>query len=279
MDEVRVRCAPKHSDEPSPTARRQEPESRSVSGRVMAVLATFDSSHRRQSLASISRRANLPLTTVHRLVHDLEKQAALIRGVDGSYEIGNKMWQLGLLASVHSDLREIALPYMEDVYERGNPAVQLAVLDGLRGLVVDCLAGPRSLPVLSKPGSRLPLHATGVGKVLLAFGTQDLWEAVATSLDRFTAQTVTDAQKLASELSGIRAQGYAVTYDELEEGATSLAMPLQGKGGKVIAALGIVVPSGAVEVSRLIPVMQVTTAALTRKLTRAGPVASSHIGE
>ena len=83
---------------------------RTVTGRALAVLDTFDVKHRRQSLASISRRADLPLTTVHRLVHELEKQNALVRGSDGDYEIGSKIWRLGLLASVHSDLREVALP-------------------------------------------------------------------------------------------------------------------------------------------------------------------------
>ncbi|MEY2698924.1 MAG: hypothetical protein RL720_880, partial [Actinomycetota bacterium] len=56
---------------------------RTVTGRALAVLDTFDAKHRRQSLASISRRSQLPLTTVHRLVHELENQNALVRGSDG----------------------------------------------------------------------------------------------------------------------------------------------------------------------------------------------------
>lgn len=212
----------------------------------------------------------MPLTTVHRLVHELEEHSALVRGWDGDYEIGSKIWRLGILASVHTDLREVALPYMEDIYEQCNGAVQIAVLDGLRCLVVDRIAGSRTLAVLSKPGSRLPLHATGVGKVLLAFGTKDLQEAVLNSLDRFTEQTVVDPEKLSSQLQAIEAQGFARTNEELAEGATSLAVPLRGKGGRVIAALGVVLPSRTTDVSPMIPMMQVTAAALSKKLVETG---------
>lgn len=243
---------------------------RSVTGRALAVLDTFDATHRRQSLAAISRRSGLPLTTVHRLVHELENQSALVRGSDGDYEIGSKIWRLGILASVHSELREVALPYMEDVYQLGNDAVQIAVLDGLRCLVVDRIAGSRTMEVLSKPGSRLPLHATGVGKVLLAFGDKDLQDAVLNSLDKFTDQTITDAGKLATQLQTIRVQGFAQTYEELAAGATSIAVPLRGKGGKVIAAMGIVAPSGIRDIGKMVPVMQVTGAALSKKLVETG---------
>jgi len=247
---------------------------RSVTARALAVLDTFDAKHRRQSLAAIARRSNLPLTTVHRLVHELEKNDALARGSDGDYEIGSKMWRIGLLASVHADLREVALPYMEDVYELSNDAVQIAVVDGLRCLVVERIAGSRTMSVMSKPGSRLPLHATGVGKVLMAFGPSELADAVLNSLDRYTDTTITDAEKLRAQLVTIKAQGFAKTHEELAAGATSIAVPLWGKGGKggkVIAAMGIVAPSDdSRDISRMLPVLQVTAAALSKKLAESG---------
>jgi DNA-binding IclR family transcriptional regulator len=241
-----------------------------VTGRAFAVLESFDAAHRRQSLAAIARRTELPLTTVHRLVHELERFSALTRGADGDYEIGSKIWRLGTLASVHFELREVALPYMEDVYELGNDAVQVAVLDGLRCLVVDRIAGSRTISVLSKPGSRLPLHATGVGKVLLAFGGQELQDAVLGSLDRYTDQTITNWASLKAQLSTIMSQGFAVTREELAPGATSVAVPLRGKSGAVIAALGVVSSTDNTEMSRMIPVLQVTAAAISRKLALSG---------
>lgn len=248
-----------------------------MTGRALAVLDTFDAKHRRQSLASIARRSGLPLTTVHRLVHELVNHSALVRGSDGDYEIGSKIWSLGILASVHSDLREVALPYMEDLRQLGNDVVQIAVLDGVRGLVVDRIAGSRTMEVQSKPGTRLPLHATAVGKVLLAYGDQELMDAVLNSLDRYTDQTITNSAQLRAQLSEIKAQGYAQTHEELAQGSTSIAVPLKGKSGNVIASLGVIAPAASKDVSKLIPVMQVTGAALSKKLTEAGLNTASSI--
>jgi DNA-binding IclR family transcriptional regulator len=241
-----------------------------VTGRALAVLSAFDAGHRRLSLSAIARRSGLPLTTAHRLVHELARHGALDRGADGDYEMGSRIWRLGILASVHADLREVALPYMEDVYELTNAAIQIAVLDGLRCLIVDRIAGSRTMSVLSKPGSRLPLHATGVGKVLLAFGGEELQDAVLGSLDRYTEQTITDVARLRSQLRSIAMQGFAETHEELAEGATSLAVPLRGHDGTVIAALGIITPSSNAELAKLVPIMQVTAAALSRKLIETG---------
>jgi DNA-binding IclR family transcriptional regulator len=242
----------------------------SVTVRALSVLDTFDEKHRRQSLASIARRAGLPLTTAHRLVHDLEGHGALQRRADGDYEIGSKIWKLGLLASVHAELREVALPYMEDLYQVDNDAVQIAVLDGFRCLIVERIAGLRTLATISKPGSRLPLHATGVGKVLLAFGDQELQDAVLNSLDRYTHNTITSIDTLREQLATIKTHGYAATSEELAAGASSLAVPVRGTGGRVIAALGLISPARKKELSRMLPALHVTAAALSAKLIRSG---------
>ncbi len=234
------------------------------------MLDTFDAAHRHQNLASIARRSELPLTTVHRLVNELVSQGALVRVADGSYEIGNKLWRLGLLASLHSDLREIALPYMEDVYQLSNGAVQIGVLDGIRCLIVERIAGSRTLEVVSKPGARLPLHASGVGKVLLAYGTQDLQQAALESLDKFTDYTITDAVLMRAQLKDIASRGYAHSKEELAIGATSLAVPIYGYGNKVIAALGVVIPASDGDMGRLVAVLKVSAAALSKKLVVNG---------
>jgi len=237
-----------------------------VTGRAFLVLDAFDANHRHQSLASISRRCGLPLTTTHRLVNELVLQGALIRVADGSYEIGSKIWRLGILASLHSDLREIALPYMEDIYQLGNDAVQIGVLDGIRCLIVERIAGSRTLAVISKPGARLPLHASGVGKILLAYGTKDLQIAAFETLEKYTGKTITNVDVLAKQLKSIRSQGYAHSQEELAEGATSLAVPVYGYGGKVISALGIVTPVSNRDVERMVSVLKVSAAALSKKL-------------
>ena len=250
--------------------KHSEGTSKSVTGRAFDVLDTFDSTHRHQNLATLSRRSGLPLTTTHRLVNELVAQGALTRMADGTYEIGGKIWQIGILASLHSDLREIALPYMEDIYELSQDAVQIGVLDGLRCLIVERIAGSKTLAVISKPGSRLPLHASGVGKVLLAHGTADLQDAVLASLEQFTEKTITDTSVLQKQLNSIKEKGFAHSTEELAVGATSLAVPIFGVGNRVIAALGIVTPAENRGIERMVSVLKVSAGALSRKLLISG---------
>ena len=245
-------------------------EQKSVTGRAFAVLDTFDATHRHENLARIARRGGLHLTTSHRLVGELVSQGALTRTADGAYEIGTKIWRLGILASLHSDLREIALPYMEDIYALGNDAVQIGVLDGFRCLIVERIAGSRTLEVISKPGARLPLHASGVGKILLSYGTKELQQAALESLDSFTGKTITNAEVLKKQMKTIKLQGFAHSQEELAIGATSLAVPIYGYGNKVIAALGIVTPVANKDIERMVSVLKVSAQALSKKLVLNG---------
>lgn len=245
-------------------------DQRSSVARAFAVLETFDAGHRRQRLSGIARKCGLPLTTVHRIVGDLASQGALMRTSDGSYEVGSKMWSLGILASLHADLRELALPYMEDIYQVSDSAVQIAVLDGIKCLIVERIAGSRTLEVISKPGARLPLHASGVGKVLLAFGSPELQEAALKNLDPHTSKTITSATEMQRQLLAIESQGYALSVEELMVGAASVAVPIRGRGNRVIAALGIVSPAKTMDSAQMVSVLRVTARALSGKLLGSG---------
>lgn len=238
--------------------------------RAIAILDTFDGKHRHQNLASIARRAKLPVSTAHRLVNQMLETHALIRTVDGSYEIGTKIWRLGLLASVHSNLREIALPYMEDIYEIAHDAVQLGVLDGMRCLIVERIAGSRTVNVISRPGIRLPLHASAVGKVLLAFGPAELQEAEFGSLPRYTSKTITDTEILKQQIKKIKQTGYAYSVEELAMGTATVAVPIFGPGNRAIAALGVISPVANKDFERMASVLKVTATAMSRKLAAAG---------
>lgn len=238
--------------------------------RAMAILDTFDGKHRHQNLASIARRAKLPVSTTHRLVNQLLETHAIIRTADGSYEIGTKIWRLGILASVHTNLRELALPYMEDIYSLGNDAVQIGVLDGMRCLVIERIAGSRSLNVISRPGVRLPLHASGIGKILLAHGSKELQQAALTTLDKYTGKTITDVKVLEKQLKDIKVNGFARSEEEIMIGVTSLAVPIYGYGNKVIAALGLLTPVNNRDIDRLVGVLKVSATALSKKLLANG---------
>jgi DNA-binding IclR family transcriptional regulator len=238
----------------------------SVTSRLFAILDTFDGSHRSQRLSEIARRADIPLPTTHRLVGELVTWGALSRDAKGTYFIGRRLWDLGLLAAVHSGLREIAEPFLHDIYAATLATVHLAVRDGTNALYLDRLAGHASVPVVSRVGSRLPLHATGVGKVLLAYAPEDVKQAVFADLRPMTAHTVVEPVRLRQELARVIQDGYAQTNEEMTLGACSVAVPLRDGGDRVVAALGIVVENLRREKQRSVAALQVAAQGIRRSM-------------
>ncbi|HZC70099.1 MAG TPA: IclR family transcriptional regulator [Jatrophihabitans sp.] len=237
-----------------------------VATRIFAVLDTFDGGHRTQRLTDVARRAKVPLATTHRLVRDLTTWGALVRNADATYSIGPRLWDLGLLSPTHSGLREIASPFLNDIHAATLATVHLAVRDGTSALYLDRLSGHASVPVVSRIGSRLPLHATGVGKVLLAHAPEGLQEAVLADLQRVTPYTVVQPGRLRAELARVRQDGFAQTTEEMSLGACSVAVPVRDGDDEVVAALGIVVTSLKRDRDRLIAALQVAAQGIRRSL-------------
>ena len=242
---------------------------RSVTSRALGVLDAFDAQHPRLTLSEVAERSGTPLTTTHRLLAELAAWGALARRPDGRYEIGRKLWDLGLLAPVQLELRQVAAPFLLDVHTATRDTVHLAVREGLRALYVERISGRESVPVVSQVGSRLPLHATGVGKVLLAAAPDDVLEQTLRSLTRETRRSVVDPRVLSRELADVRRRGAARTSEEMSMGAASVAVPVtveRPSGPVVAAALGIVVPVHRRDTARLVPVLQVAARGIGRAL-------------
>jgi len=235
-----------------------------VTSRALALLGAFDEHHRRLTLTELAERAQLPMPTAHRLVGELVTWGALTRAPTGEYAIGRRLWDLGLLAPVQTGLRELASPYLHDLYGATLATVHLAVRDGAEVLYVDRLAGHASVPVVSSIGSRLPLHSTGVGKVLLAHAPAEVQRGVLADLGRVTPYTITQPGLLRRQLGRVQRDGYATTTEEMSLGACSIAVPIR-RGFDVVAALGIVVPS-LKDRAKLVGAMQVAARGIGRSL-------------
>ncbi|MCA2220677.1 MULTISPECIES: IclR family transcriptional regulator [Nonomuraea] len=226
-------------------------QGRTVTSKVLAILGAFDSGHPQLTLTDLARRSGVPLSTVHRLVGELEEWQALSRAPDGRLRIGLRLWELGQLAP--AKLQDLAHPWLQELFASTGENVHLAVRDGLEVLYVDKVAGRRAVPIVSRTGGRLPMHPTGVGKALLAYEPE--W-FVRSYLDRVlerpTPHTITEPGRLARELATVRAQGYALTYEEMTLGSCSAAAPVL-VDGRAIAALGMVLSSRrARELPRLV---------------------------
>lgn len=239
----------------------------SVSSRLLALLAAFDESHRQLTLTELSGRAGLPVPTAYRLIGELVEWGALVRRPSGEFVIGRRLWDVGLLAPVQSGLRQAASPFLHDLYGATLATVHLAVRDETEVLYLDRLSGHASVPVVSQIGSRLPLYSTGVGKVLLAYAPEDVQNKVLANLKRITPYTITQPGMLREQIARVHREGFAQASEEMSLGACTVAVPIRTGQGKVVAALGIVVPSLKRDRSRLVSALQVAAHGVGRSIS------------
>lgn len=235
--------------------------SNSVLGRATLVLSAFDLEHSVLGVAEIARRSGVPKSTAHRLVGELSALGFLEQTPDG-VRLGLRLFELGQLVPRQRTLRESALPVMENLRDATRTPVHLAVLDDLEVVYVEILGG-RSMPRLpSRVGGRMPAHATGVGKAMLAFAPTELVQRrIDAGLDRRTAHTITTAGGLARELAGIRERGVAFDREESSLGVVCAAAPVTGRDGKVDAAISVSGRAESLDLERMAPAVR--TAALT----------------
>ncbi|WP_131735828.1 IclR family transcriptional regulator [Actinomadura roseirufa] len=246
--------------------RTSEP-GRSVSSRLLEVLFAFQPGQSVLSLADLVRTTGLPHATVRRLAMELTEAGALSRRHDGRFTIGLRLWRLGTLAPLTESLRTKAQPFMEDLYTALHQHVQLAVLDGTEAVIIERLSAPRAPGLVSQVGGRLPLHCSGVGKVILAHGGTGLIDAVlAGGLRRYTPETVVDPAALRAELAECRRTGTAVVRGELTPGADSIAARVVDGEGRVVAALSVVVRSGSVNHQAALPTLVASGLGVSRVL-------------
>jgi DNA-binding IclR family transcriptional regulator len=242
-----------------------------VTSRVLALLGAFDAGHRELTLSDLARRSGVAIPTAHRIVGELTAWGALRRTGAGTSVVGKRLWDIGLLAPVARELRQIAVPFLHDLYGATLETVHLAVREDDHVLYLETLSGTRSVPIVSTVGSRLPMHATGVGKVLLAYAPDDVRQRVlAAPLQRFLPRTITSPAMLARQLDRVRADGYATTDEEMTQGARSVGVPILTEEG-VVGALGFVVDDLRRSRGRLVAALQVAAQGIARSLRAPNP--------
>jgi DNA-binding IclR family transcriptional regulator len=238
-----------------------------VVARALALLGGFTSTARVRTLSQLAAGAGIPLSTAHRLVGDLLDWGALERDEDGGYHIGLRLWELGALAPRGQGLRELALPFLEDLSQVTRENVQLAVREGTEVVFVERIAGSGAVPVLSRAGGRFALTATGVGLVLLAHAPDEVRrEVLAGHLERYTERTVTDPARLRRMLADVRTSGFSISDRQITLDSLSVGAPIHDRRGQVVAAVSLVVRYGSVRPHALAPLVRTSARAISRAL-------------
>jgi IclR family acetate operon transcriptional repressor len=239
-------------------------EDRSVIGRVIAILDAVVAEPGEVGLSELARRTGIKKATVYRLATELVERRMLDRGAYG-YRLGFRTFELGQRVQVSRLLRNLALPYMEDLYEISHEVVQLAVLDGAEIVYLEKLTGHRSYDVPSGVGERYPAYCSGLGKAIIAFSSDAVLERiVAAGLPRRTPRTITDPELLRKELERVRERGVAYDREEGQPEVSCVAAPVLNPEGLPIVALSITGPSYRMGLPRLATAVRATSLALAR---------------
>jgi len=223
-------------------ARRVDDE-RTVAERLFAVLDAFNLDDSESLTATeLAARARLPLSTAHRLAEQCAQWGGLERAPGGGYQVGQKLWQLGLHSNRIPALRRHAAPILEALNQQCGHPVQIAARDASTALCLRFLPNRDGTNERAWLGWNVPLHCTAEGLVLLAFAPDEVVGAVlATPLRRYTRRTITSLAELRERLAAVRASGIAVARGEYMAGVDSIAAPIRDASGRVISALSMTV--------------------------------------
>jgi len=215
-----------------------------VLGKAVAILRAFRPDDTVLSLAELVRRTGLAKGTAHRVAGDLVTHRLLDRA-DGGYRLSGGLFELGMRAAAERSLLELAMLFLQVLYERTHETVHLGVADGVEVVYVAKIGGHRQAASPSRPGGRMPLHCTAIGKVLLAYAGEPLRRQVlGAPLERRTPHTIVAPGLLARQLDNVVETGVAFEREESGMGLLCVAAPVLDLGGHATAAISVTGPVG-----------------------------------
>lgn len=241
----------------------------SVLSRISAILRSFDNEQSVLSVAELVERTGIPRATVHRQANALADEGWLVR-LGSRFELGLALFELGQRVPLQRALREIATPFMADLREATGHSVHLAILDGREVVYVQLLRARNAPPALrlARVGGRLPAHATGVGKAMLAHADPCVQEEyLRQPLVRVAARTIADPLVLQTNLADIRSVGVAYDFEESADGVLCAAAPVfQGPQRILAAAVSISGQDKKISLNHLTSAVHMTALAISRAL-------------
>ncbi|WP_378143997.1 IclR family transcriptional regulator C-terminal domain-containing protein [Cnuibacter sp. UC19_7] len=208
--------------------------------RGLAVISAFDEAHSEMTLSEVARRAEVSAAAARRFLRTLET-LGYVRSDGRTFRLTPKVLELGYGYLSALSLPEIMQPHLRELSTELAESVSAGVLDGDDVVYVARIPTRRIMSVSITIGTRFPAVATSMGRVLLAdLPESDLEERLrAAPRERFTSATLTDVDDLVAEIARVRERGWSIVDGELEEGLRSMAVPVRGRDGAVVAALNV----------------------------------------
>lgn len=214
--------------------------------RVIQILDCYTLDRHELGVREVARITGLSSSVCGRLMASLKEHGILNQNeVSKSYSIGPKTLRWAEIYSTNLDIRNVALPVINELLVKTQETISLYILDGNERLCIERMESAQNVRIVARIGRRLPLYAGSAGKVLLAYSPYHRQEEIIQSTDfkPYTVNTITDANKLREELRKIRKDGFAFSDGEWVVDAAGIAAPIFNHKNDVVAALTISGPS------------------------------------
>ena len=227
--------------------------------RGLAILSSFKSARPLLGVSELAREMGLSRSTAHRYVATLAALGYLDQDqLTRRYRLGPRVLDLGFSAINSMELRELSLPHLQRLSDETGHTANMAILDGAHIVYVERVRssgqGQREIDLNLHVGSRLPAYCTSMGKVLLAYLSDEERDAAldGVELAQRGPNTLTKRSALVSELAHVRRAGLAVNNEELSFGLRSIAAPVRKQSGEVAAAINLAVHRSWVSMDDLV---------------------------
>ncbi|MFC5510582.1 IclR family transcriptional regulator C-terminal domain-containing protein [Massilia jejuensis] len=255
-----------NAEEREPTIAEQidaltDPSFMTSLARGLAVVQAFSDSRKPQTIAQISQKTGIPRAAVRRCLYTLQ-QLGYVDAELNNFSLRPKVLTLGYSYLSSTPLTVSSQPYLNAISGDLGESCSLAVLEDREVLYVARSAASRVMSVTLNTGSRLPAYCTSLGRVMLAHLDPDALDAyfAKVKLKPMTDKTVTSQKRLREILAQVRRDGYAINDEELELGLRSIAVPVRGASGRVLAALNVGAQASRVSQARMrqefLPILQ-----------------------
>lgn len=206
-------------------------------------------------VTNLANFIGLHKSTVHRLLNTLMSRGYVSKNSENDkYSLGMRILYLSSAILDRMDIRTVAKPFLERLCHDTDEVVHLSTLDGREAVYIDKVESPnKSIRMYSQIGKRVPLHCTGVGKILLAWLSDKEIEYLLglNAMEAYTKNTITNIEGMKKHLAEIRNKGYAFDEIEHEEDIRCVAAPIFDMSGKVVASVSISGPVMHVTLDRM----------------------------
>ncbi|GAA3880756.1 IclR family transcriptional regulator C-terminal domain-containing protein [Leifsonia kafniensis] len=225
--------------------------------RGLAVIRAFDADHSRMTLSEVAERTGLTRAAARRFLHTL-LSLGYVSSDGRSFLLTPRVLELGFSYLSGLTLPELAQPHLEALSRTLGESTSASVLDGADIVYVARVPTKRIMNVAITIGTRFPAHATSMGRVLLASLTAEALDVYLATLqdglqtEPQTERTVSDPEALRVVLGEVRAQGWALVDQELEIGLRSIAAPVRGADGSVLAAVNVAGAASTASLDRIL---------------------------